>query len=183
MFIGIVSSWSYVYRHRIESILVAVVVVTLNRRCNAVRGHRTGSNNSGVEDYLRRKVNYRFIGIVSSWFHVNRYRIWLISCLSASYRVGYLSVSYGIDFMFDGIVSGWFYVYRYRIESAIGLSVWYGVDFRFIGITSSWFHVYRYRTEFDSRSIPATITNITLTGNASSLSNPRTGDLHDLYDL
>ena len=35
--------------------LVVVVVLTLTRRYNAVRGHRTGSNNSGVEDYLTRK--------------------------------------------------------------------------------------------------------------------------------
>ena len=34
---------------------VVVVVLTLTHRHNAVRGHRTGSNNSGVEDYLRRK--------------------------------------------------------------------------------------------------------------------------------
>ena len=32
------------------------VVLTLSYRCNAVRGHRTGSNNSGAEDYLRRKT-------------------------------------------------------------------------------------------------------------------------------
>ena len=31
--------------------------LTLTHRCNAVRGHRTCSNNSGVEDYLRRKTN------------------------------------------------------------------------------------------------------------------------------
>ena len=35
--------WSYI---------VVIVVVTLTHRYNAVRGHRTGSNNSGVEDYL-----------------------------------------------------------------------------------------------------------------------------------
>ena len=34
-----------------------VVVLTLTHRYNAVRGHRTGSNNSGAEDYLRRKTN------------------------------------------------------------------------------------------------------------------------------
>ena len=33
-----------------------VVVLTLTHRYNAVRGHRTGSNNSGAEDYLRRKT-------------------------------------------------------------------------------------------------------------------------------
>ena len=37
--------------------LVVVVVLRLTHRCNAVRGHRTGSNNSGAEDYLRRKTN------------------------------------------------------------------------------------------------------------------------------
>ena len=31
------------------------VVLTSTHRYNAVRGHRTGSNNSGAEDYLRRK--------------------------------------------------------------------------------------------------------------------------------
>ena len=34
-----------------------VVVLTLTHRYNAVRGRRTGSNNSGAEDYLRRKTN------------------------------------------------------------------------------------------------------------------------------
>ena len=34
-----------------------IVVLTLSHRYNAVRGHRTGSNNSGAEDYLRRKTN------------------------------------------------------------------------------------------------------------------------------
>ena len=33
-----------------------VGVLTLPHRFNAVRGHRTGSNNSGAEDYLRRKT-------------------------------------------------------------------------------------------------------------------------------
>ena len=33
------------------------VVLTLTHRYNVVRGHRTGSNNSGAEDYLRRKHN------------------------------------------------------------------------------------------------------------------------------
>ena len=33
------------------------VILTLTHRCNAVRGHRTGSNNSGAENYLRRKTN------------------------------------------------------------------------------------------------------------------------------
>ena len=36
--------------------VVAVVVLTLTNRYNAVRGLRTGSNNSGTEDYLRRKT-------------------------------------------------------------------------------------------------------------------------------
>ena len=36
---------------------VVVVVLTLTHRYNAVRGNRTGSSNSGVEDYLRRKAN------------------------------------------------------------------------------------------------------------------------------
>ena len=31
------------------------VVLTLTHRYNAVSGHRTGSNNSGAEDYLRGK--------------------------------------------------------------------------------------------------------------------------------
>ena len=38
-----------------EQVVVAVIVVTSTHRYNAVRGHRTGSNNSGAEDYLRRK--------------------------------------------------------------------------------------------------------------------------------
>ena len=37
--------------------VVIVVVLTLTHRYNAVRGHRTGSNNSGAENYLRRKTN------------------------------------------------------------------------------------------------------------------------------
>ena len=40
-------------------VVVVVVVLTLIHRYNAVRGHRTGSNSSGAEDYyyLRRKTN------------------------------------------------------------------------------------------------------------------------------
>ena len=34
-----------------------MIVLTLSHRYNAVRGHRTGSNNSGAEDYLRRITN------------------------------------------------------------------------------------------------------------------------------
>ena len=37
--------------------VVVVVVLTLTHRYNAVRGQRTGSNNSGAEDYRRRKTN------------------------------------------------------------------------------------------------------------------------------
>ena len=36
-------------------VVAVVVVLTLSHGYNAVRGHRTGSNNSGTEDYLRRK--------------------------------------------------------------------------------------------------------------------------------
>ena len=36
---------------------VDVFVLTLTHRHNAVRGHMRGSNNSGAEDYLRRKTN------------------------------------------------------------------------------------------------------------------------------
>ena len=36
-------------------VVFIVVVLTLTHGRNAGRGHRTGSNNSGVEDYLRRK--------------------------------------------------------------------------------------------------------------------------------
>ena len=36
-------------------VVVVAVVLTLTHRYNAVRGHRTGSKNSGAEDYLRRK--------------------------------------------------------------------------------------------------------------------------------
>ena len=39
------------------STFIIVVVLTLTHRYNAVRGHRPGSNNSGAEDYLRRKTN------------------------------------------------------------------------------------------------------------------------------
>ena len=40
-------------------VAVAVAVVLTLTHCykNAVRGHRTGSNSSGAEDYLRRKTN------------------------------------------------------------------------------------------------------------------------------
>ena len=37
--------------------VVIHVVLTLTHRYNAVCGHRTGSNNSGVENYLRRNTN------------------------------------------------------------------------------------------------------------------------------
>ena len=33
------------------------VITLLSHGYNAVRGHRTGSNNSGAEDYLRRKTS------------------------------------------------------------------------------------------------------------------------------
>ena len=36
-----------------------LVVPTLTHRYNAVRGHRSGSNNSGAEDYLRRKTSQK----------------------------------------------------------------------------------------------------------------------------
>ena len=36
---------------------VYVVVLTLTHRYNAVRGRRTGSNNSGVEDFLTVEEN------------------------------------------------------------------------------------------------------------------------------
>ena len=39
----------------VEPSNVVVVALTLTHRYNAVRGHRTGSHNSGAEDYLRRK--------------------------------------------------------------------------------------------------------------------------------
>ena len=48
--------WLYDYAHK-GKVRVGVHVLTLTHRCNAVRGHRTGSNNSGAEDYLRRKSN------------------------------------------------------------------------------------------------------------------------------
>ena len=35
-------------------VVVAVVVLTLTYGYNAVRGHSTGSNNSGAEDYPRK---------------------------------------------------------------------------------------------------------------------------------
>ena len=37
-----------------EKVAIVVVVLTLTHRYNAVRGHRAGPNNSGVEDYLAR---------------------------------------------------------------------------------------------------------------------------------
>ena len=41
------------------NVVVVVVVLTLTHCYNAVRGHRTGSNNSRAEDHLtsRRKTN------------------------------------------------------------------------------------------------------------------------------
>ena len=44
------------YDHTIPIVAVVVFVLTLTHRCNAVRGHRTGSDNSGAEDYPRRKT-------------------------------------------------------------------------------------------------------------------------------
>ena len=40
------------------AVVVVVVVLTLTHRYNAVRGHRTGSNKSGAEEYLRGKCIY-----------------------------------------------------------------------------------------------------------------------------
>ena len=36
-------------------VAIVVVVLTLTDSYNSVRGHRTGSNDSGAGDYLRRK--------------------------------------------------------------------------------------------------------------------------------
>ena len=47
------------YDHTIPIVAVVVFVLTLTHRCNAVRGHRTGSDNSVAEDYLRKKTNKR----------------------------------------------------------------------------------------------------------------------------
>ena len=44
-------------RYALPLVVVVVVVLTLTRRYNAVRGHRTGSNNSGAENYLRKTNN------------------------------------------------------------------------------------------------------------------------------
>ena len=44
-----------VSRHVVVVVVVVVVVFTLTHGYNAVRRHRTGSNNSGAEDYLRRE--------------------------------------------------------------------------------------------------------------------------------
>ena len=51
--------WSTARTHSAASrvVVVVVVVVTLSHGYNAVRGHRTCSNNSGAEGYLRRKTN------------------------------------------------------------------------------------------------------------------------------
>ena len=38
-------------------VVVVVVVLALTHRYNAVRGHRTGSNNSVAENCRRRKIN------------------------------------------------------------------------------------------------------------------------------
>ena len=46
--------WCYIGK---KSIFEPDVVLSLTHRCNAVRGHRTGSGNSGAEDYLRSKTN------------------------------------------------------------------------------------------------------------------------------
>ena len=42
-------------------IVVVVIVLTLTHRYNAVLGHKTGSNNSGAEDYLsgRKQIRLR----------------------------------------------------------------------------------------------------------------------------
>ena len=44
-------------RYNVVVVVVVVVVLTLTHRYNAVRGQRTGSNNSGAEDYRRKKTN------------------------------------------------------------------------------------------------------------------------------
>ena len=41
--------------YRLFEVVVVVVLTLTHHGYNAVRGHRTGSNNSGAEDYLRRK--------------------------------------------------------------------------------------------------------------------------------
>ena len=48
-----------VQKHRCDSnskSFIVVVVLTLNHRYNAVRGHRTDPKNSGAEDYPRKKT-------------------------------------------------------------------------------------------------------------------------------
>ena len=49
--------WPYTATRNVVVLVVVVVVRTLTHRYIAVRGHRTGSTNSGVEDYLTRKTN------------------------------------------------------------------------------------------------------------------------------
>ena len=44
------------YKHAYINSEIVVDVITLTHRYNAVLGHRTGSNNSGAEYYLRRKT-------------------------------------------------------------------------------------------------------------------------------
>ena len=58
--LGSPPSWYAKDIHQIcaaRPIYVAVIVLTSTHRHYAVRGHRTGSNTSGVEDYLRRGTN------------------------------------------------------------------------------------------------------------------------------
>ena len=70
------TSINFVYVRKIWCILyeatyVVIVVLTLTHRYNAVGGHRTGSNNSGAEDYLTRKSNEK-LKIIHTITETNR---------------------------------------------------------------------------------------------------------------
>ena len=55
---------------RTAKVVRVVVVLTLTHRYNAVRGHRTSSDNSGVEDYPRwsTSTNSQFVSTPGTWY-------------------------------------------------------------------------------------------------------------------
>ena len=57
-FLHFSSSVRYIWAQKFpHGSVLCCVVLTLTHHYNAVRGHRTGSNTSGTEDYLRKKTN------------------------------------------------------------------------------------------------------------------------------
>ena len=87
---------------RLLQLLLLLLFLHLTNRCNAVRGHRTGSNNSRAEDYLRRKIykNRRYLFLISSYILPYFLDYAIPNCSSSP-------VSYFLPYLYSPISYGW----------------------------------------------------------------------------